>query len=196
MNSSIRILFASILALTAAAAYAEERVYLLRSQEDATMTKPACASDEAIVLAAKLYAPRSTRTGYVFKDTGRPIGTAVACGKLLSYRPFDPAVQNSFRLTITIRDATITANGVCTLDSLTFPVQGSPGPLMLAGCTLKVNGDAAQGILNGQASSASVFTPIPLAGYHTGSFWTVQLYVDDTFGRKHPRCERDEDEDE
>jgi hypothetical protein len=195
MRYTFRILLASLLALTAVAASAEERVYLLRSQEDATLTKPTCAPNEAIVLAAYIYAPRTTHKGYVWRDTpGKPVGTAVACGKLLSYLPFDPAVQNTFRITFTMRDATVSAAGLCTLESLTFPVAGLPAPLMLAGCSLKVVADPAQGILNGQATSASVFTPVPLPGYHTGSYWTVQLYVDDTFGPKHPGCDRDEDE--
>jgi hypothetical protein len=190
MRHSFRILLASIVALTAVTASAEERVYLLRSQEDASLAKPACAPNEAIVLAAYLYAPRTTRSGYVWEDTGRPIGTAVACGELNSYKPFDPAVQNAFRITFTIHDAVITASGVCTLESLSFPIAPTPAPLMLAGCSLKVLPDAGQGIVNGQATSSSVFTPVPIPGYHTGSFWTVSLYVDDTFGDTHPRCEK------
>lgn len=197
MSISNRIVLAVFLALAAAPAAAGERVYLLRTQEDASVAAPTCAPGENLKLGALVYAPRSSkRTGYVWRDTGRPIGSAVACGTIRSYSPFDPEAQNSFSITFSLEDGTVSASGVCTLASLTFPVQGLPAPLMLVGCTLKVAPDAAQGILNGVATSASVFTPVALPGYQTGSYWTVQLYVDDAVFGRHGRGhggERDDD---
>lgn len=172
-----RMIAAAALALLALPALAGERVYLLRTQEDPSVL-PDCPAGDTVRLGALVYAPRSRASdGRVMKDAGAPIGTAIGCGKLLSYMPFDPEVQSPFAMRFDLDDGTFTAKGTCTITSLTFPIPGVPAPLMLVGCALRVDADPSQGVVNGLATSASVFTPRPLPGYGTGSFWTLQLYT-------------------
>jgi hypothetical protein len=164
--------------LAAGAARADERVYLLRTQEHPSVV-PDCPVGDTVRLGALVYAPRTRgHDGLVTKDTGRPIGVAVGCGQLLTYAPFDPEVQSPFAMRFELDDGTFTARGTCTITSLTFPIPGVPAPLLLVGCTLDVDADPALGVVNGVATSASVFTPAPLPGYATGSYWTLQLYLD------------------
>jgi len=171
-------LLAASLLLAAGAARADERFYLLRTQEDPSVA-PDCPAGDTVRLGALVYAPRTRASdGLVTKDVGDPIGVAVGCGRLLTYTPFDPAVQSPFAMRFELPDGTYTARGTCTITSLTFPIAGVPAPLLLVGCALDVDADPALRVLNGLATSASVFTPRPLPGYGTGSFWTLQLYVE------------------
>lgn len=168
-----------VLAAFALPAAAGERVYLLRTQEDPSV-KADCAPGDDIILGALLYTPRTRASdGLVMKDAGNPVGTAIGCGKLVSVTPFDPVHQNPFSLRIDLPEGTFTAQGTCTATSLTFPIPGVPAPLILAGCSLRVNADANLGVVNGIATSASVFMVRPLPGYGTGSFWTMQVYTND-----------------
>lgn len=48
--------------------------------------------------------------------------------------------------------------------------------LVLAGCTLNVV-SGPNGVLGGVITSASTFNPARLAGYSTGSMWTLQAYT-------------------
>ncbi len=168
----------------ALAAAAEERVYVLRTQEDGSVV-PDCPADDTVKLGALVFAPRTrSRDGLAMEeDVAPPIGTAVGCGRLLTYTPFDTQVRNPFALKLELESGSITARGDCTITSVSFPVPDLLAPLLLLGCTLAVDKDPSAGILNGSATSTSVFTPMALPGYRTGSFWTVLLYVDDLFGR-------------
>lgn len=160
-------------------ARAEEVVYQLRSQEDESVY-PDCPAGDNVRLGALLYAPRTRESdGLVMKDVVQPIGTAVGCGKLLTFTPFDPAVQSPFAMRFELPGRTFTASGTCTITSLSFPVPGLPIPLLLVGCTLNVNPDPTQRIVRGTAVSTSVFLPGPIPGYGTGSFWTTHLYLAD-----------------
>jgi hypothetical protein len=133
-----------------------------------------------VILGALLYTPRTRAyDGLVVVDASEPVGTAVGCGKLLTYTPFDPNVQTPFSMRFDLPEGTLTAQGICTITSLTFPIPSYPAPLLLVGCSLKVNPNASLGVVNGNASSTSVFTPRPLPGFGTGSFWTVQVYTQD-----------------
>ena len=171
--------FAVGLALAAAA---EERVYVLRTQEDGSVV-PDCPTDDPVKLWALVFAPRTrSRDGLAMEeDVAPPIGTAVGCGRLLTQTPFDTQVRNPFALKLELESGIITARGDCTITSVTFPVPDLPATLLLLGCTLAVDKDPSAGILNGSATSTSVFTPTALPGCRTGSFWTLLLYVDDLF---------------
>lgn len=173
----LRTLAAAVVALLALPAVAEERFYLLRTQEDPSVFAD-CPAGDTVRLGALVYAPRTRASdGLVMKDAGRPIGTAIGCGKLLTYTPFDAKVQSPFAMRFDLDDGTFTAKGTCTITSLSFPIPNLPAPLMLVGCTLDVDADPSQRVVNGTATSASVFTPVALPGYGTGSFWTLQLYL-------------------
>lgn len=158
---------------------AEEQVLQLRSLEDPAVPAD-CPAGDTVRLGATLHAPRTrARDGMVMVDPGPEIGTAIGCGKLLTYTAFDPAVQSPFAMRFELGDRTVTAKGTCTITSLSFPIAGVPAPLLLVGCALDVNPDPALGIVRGTATSSSVFTPRALPGYGTGSFWTVHLYLAD-----------------
>jgi hypothetical protein len=179
MRNALAALAAVAALALASPARAGEVVYLLRTQEHPSVT-PDCPEGDTVRLGALVYAPRTrAHDGKVMKDAGRAVGTAVGCGKLLTFSPFDPEVQSPFAMRFDLPDGTFTASGTCTITSLTFPVPGLPAPLLLVGCTLDVDADPALGVVNGVATSASVFTPRPIPGYGTGSFWTLQLYVDE-----------------
>jgi hypothetical protein len=169
------------------AAAAEERVYVLRTQEDGSVV-PDCPTDDTVKLGALVFAPRTrTRDGLMTEDGTWSIGTAVGCGRLLTYTPFDTQVRNPFALKLELEDGIITARGDCTITSVNFPVPDLPAPLLLLGCALAVDEDPSAGILNGSATSSSVFMPTAVPGYRTGSLWTVRLYVDESFGRSRGR---------
>jgi hypothetical protein len=179
MALSKRLAVGLLLTALALPAAAGERVYLFRTQEHPSVT-PDCPAGDTVLLGALLYTPRTRASdGLVMKDAGQPVGTAIGCGKLLTYTPFDPKVQSPFSMRFDFGEGTVTAQGTCTITSLTFPIPNVPAPLLLVGCALKVNPDASLGIVNGVATSASVFTPRPLPGYGTGSFWTLQVYTQD-----------------
>jgi hypothetical protein len=62
-------------------------------------------------------------------------------------------------------------SGVCTLTSNDIPVAG----LVLAACSLEV-APASPDIMGGTASSNSIFNPLRLPGFETGSYWTLRLF--------------------
>ncbi len=66
------------------------------------------------------------------------------------------------------------ARGTCTVISNDVPVTG----LILAGCTLRLVSFPSE-VLGGVATSMSVFNPLQLQGFSTGSFWTLRLYTAD-----------------
>jgi hypothetical protein len=172
-----RLVAAAFAALVALPAFAGERFFVFRTLEDPSVYAD-CPAGDTVRLGALLYAPRTRASdGLVMKETGAPIGTAIGCGKLLTYTPFDTEVQSPFAMRFDLDDGTYTAKGTCTITSLTFPIPGVPAPLMVVGCSLRVDTDASQGVVNGIATSSSVFTPRPLPGYGTGSFWTLHLYT-------------------
>mgnify|MGYP007096626955 CR=1 FL=1 len=61
--------------------------------------------------------------------------------------------------------------GRCTYQTNDLPVPG----VVLTGCTMEIT-DAPEGYLGGLASSNSVFNPLSIPGYSTGSFWTFRLF--------------------
>jgi hypothetical protein len=169
----------------ALAAGEEERVYFFRTLEDPSVAA-GCPPGDTVRLGALVFAPRGSDGLVLAEDTDRPVGTAVGCGRLLTRTPFDTGVQNPFAMKFDLEDGTITATGTCTVTSLTFPVPDVPAPLLLLGCALHVNEDPSAGILDGAATSASVFAPASLPGYRTGSYWTIHLYVNGSFDRRRP----------
>jgi hypothetical protein len=50
------------------------------------------------------------------------------------------------------------------------------GGIILTGCNLKIDPDPEQGLLGGIATSKSVFNPLGIPGFNTGSFWTIHVY--------------------
>lgn len=105
----------------------------------------------------------------VMNNDVRQLGTASACGKITT--PLVPFVQVPFYLELNLSDGLFAAQGFCTIISNNVPRPG----LILAGCTLTVV-VAPAGVAGGSATSNSVFNPLHLAGFDTGSMWTLRLY--------------------
>ena len=63
--------------------------------------------------------------------------------------------------------------GTCEVASNTVPVPG----IILTSCNLRILSGPA-GTIGGLATSASVFNPLKLPGYSTGSFWTLRVYYE------------------
>jgi hypothetical protein len=170
--------FALLVMFVPAAVRAREEVYLLRTLEDPSVATNCAPGDTA--LGALVYAPGTRQNdGLVVKDAVNPIGTAVGCGRLLSYMPFDPNAQNPFAIRFELPGGAVEAAGTCTLTELSFPNASLPVPVLLVGCSLKVKPDVAHAIVRGEATSSSVFVAGSVRGYGTGSFWTIRLYMAD-----------------
>jgi hypothetical protein len=164
---------ACVLPLSAGAA---ERVFQLRSLEDPTVSR---ADTEAFclgagfkvnaVLPARLWVHRARASdGKVVNDAAEAVGTAYACAGITSLAP--NALAN-FYVRFNLANGSYTAAGQCTIISNTVPTAG----LVLAGCHLRVTA-APSGVIGGSATSSSVFNPLGLTGFNTGSYWTLHVY--------------------
>lgn len=160
---------------------ASERVYQFRSLED-----PAVSREEAgafcsgadfrvnVVLAARLWVHRTRAAdGRVMNETAEAVGTAYACGQITNIA-FPERSLVPFFVKFNLASGSYTAKGDCTVISNNVP----QGGIVLAGCNLKVT-EAPAGVLGGSATSSSVFNPFRIAGFNTGSYWTLQLYDTD-----------------
>ena len=124
-----------------------------------------------VLLNASAWATQSRSSdASIVNDGVRKVGTVVACAQITSFA-FPPGLQQNFAARFDFEDGTsYTGIGSCTITSNDIPEP----KLILAGCALRVapNGVSAGGV----ATSARVFNPFRLTGYHTGSYWTLQLY--------------------
>jgi hypothetical protein len=161
---------------TLAAAEDGVRVYQFRTEEDPqVLGADTFCKDAPFTVNVKLNASawseqtRSVDGRVVNRDVKR-IGTALACAQLTNFA-FPPGLQQNFYAQFQLPDGTYTALGTCTLISNDVPKAG----LVLAGCTLKLTQMPA-GVVGGAAVSLSVFNPRRLAGFTTGSQWTIQAY--------------------
>ncbi|HEX2778965.1 MAG TPA: hypothetical protein VHM30_05680 [Gemmatimonadaceae bacterium] len=151
-------------------------VYQFRTEEDPAVSgaREFCATapfQANVFLNASAWATQTRASdGQVVNDGVRQVGTVVACAQLTNFA-FPPGLLQNFAARFDFNDgSSYTATGTCTLISNNVPEP----KLILAGCALKVlPNDLTAG---GMATSASVFNPFRLAGYQTGSYWTLQLY--------------------
>ncbi|MDP1825873.1 MAG: hypothetical protein Q8L48_21600 [Archangium sp.] len=109
--------------------------------------------------------------GRIVVDQVLRIGKATACVELTNFL-FPPGLQQNFYAVFDLPSGRYTGLGTCTLSSNNVPQAG----LVLAGCTLNVV-SGPNGVLGGVITSASTFNPARLAGYSTGSLWTLQAYT-------------------
>ena len=152
------------------------RVYQFRTEEDAKITgADAFCANAPFPVNVKLNASAySTRTrasdGLVVNQDANRVGTALACAQITNFS-FPPGLQQNFMARFELPDGTYDAIGTCTLVSNNVP----QGGLVLAGCNLRLTNVPA-GVIGGAAVSLSVFNPFRLAGFATGSQWTIQAY--------------------
>jgi hypothetical protein len=163
------------LAAPVPAAAFEEKIYVFRTMDDPDV-QPNLAVCEAapfevnVVLGASLWAMRTrSKDGLMVNPDSRRIGTGTACLRVTSL-----AVDATAPITgeFVIGSRTVRATGSCLNESNDVPVPG----LILANCSLRI--DSAPGVLGGSASSNSVFNPLQLPGFNTGSIWTVRLFLE------------------
>lgn len=152
------------------------RVHQFRTEEDPSVTGGAafCAGapfTANVVLNASAWSAQTRAAdGMVVNEDALRVGTALACAQITSFA-FPPGLQQNFYARFDLPEGSYTALGTCTIISNDVPKAG----LVLAGCNLKVT-DPPAGIAGGAATSLSVFNPFGLAGFATGSYWTLQLY--------------------
>ncbi|MBL8920254.1 MAG: hypothetical protein JNJ54_15415 [Myxococcaceae bacterium] len=163
--------------LSAARAWADEVTYQFRSVED-----PAFPPDDSVCaqapfrvnvkLGASLWSQHTRAVdGRVVLPKVLRVGRATACVELTNFL-FPPGLAQNFYVVFDLPSGRYTAVGTCTLTSNDVPTAG----LVLAGCALDVVAGP-QGVVGGVATSASTFNPARLAGYSTGSSWTLQAYT-------------------
>ena len=164
------------LALAEQSSQSGVHVYQFRTEEDPAVTGAAafCATQPFpanVLLNASAWATQARSSdASVVNDGVRKVGTVVACAQITSFA-FPPGLQQNFAARFDFEDgSSYTGRGTCTITSNDIPEP----KLVLAGCALKVAPDGASA--GGVATSASVFNPFRLEGYHTGSYWTLQLY--------------------
>lgn len=156
---------------------ADEVSYQFRSVED-----PAFPPDDTICaqapfrvnvkLGASLWSQLSRPSdGRVVIPQAFRVGRATACVQLTNFL-FPPGLQQNFYAVFDLPSGRYTGLGTCTLSSNDVPQAG----LVLAGCTLDIVSGPG-GVLGGVITSASTFNPARLAGYSTGSVWTLQAYT-------------------
>lgn len=136
-----------------------------------------------VMLDAELWSNRTrAKDGKVVNPESRMVGTAAACAwvsasALFGTMPIDPAdpfPSAPFYGEFELGGMSIAAGGECLVSSNTIPVPF----LGLVGCTMVVPPDTDQGLLGGNAASSSVFNPLDLPGFQTGSYWTVHIYTE------------------
>ena len=164
-----------ILTDSAPAAVRGVRVYQFRSQEDASSPPDpsvlaAVPFDATMRLGAVLWAHVARPDGSLVAETAHRVGVATACARLTD-PSFTPGHREPFHAVFDLPEGRVVATGDVTVVSNDVPRPG----LVLAACTLRVV-EAPDGFSGGVATSLSVFNPMRLPGFNTGSFWTIQLY--------------------
>ncbi len=159
-------------AQVAPAAAGSERVIVVRTTEDANIpaVPPGCPFTAPNVrLGATVWSFQTAANGGgMVNDQARQLGTASACGKITA--PLVPFTQVPFYIEFDITEGFFVAQGFCTVTSNNVPTAG----IILAGCTLTAAPSA--GVVGGSVNSNSVFNPLHLPGFDTGSIWTLRLY--------------------
>ncbi|MBX5480641.1 MAG: hypothetical protein IRZ16_02155 [Myxococcaceae bacterium] len=162
----------------AGAASAGDTVYVVRSEEDpASPADPAVCAQAPfavnVMLGASLYSVKlGKHDGEVKDDSAKKIGTATACIQLTTVT-FPEGLQQQMYAQFDLPDGTWTGLGTCTIVSNSVPQAG----VVLAGCALKVLSGPA-GTVGGTITSNTVFNPLGLPGFDTGSYWTLLSYDD------------------
>ncbi len=125
-----------------------------------------------VLFGASFWSSRTRASdGEVVVPEVHQIGTATAC-MLITDPTFPVGGVAPFYIEGMAGDVDFTGVGECTLASNDIPIPG----LILAGCNLKIPADPDQGLIGGLATSDSVFNPLGIPGFGTGSYWTLHVY--------------------
>src|SRR5690349_17667378 len=155
---------------TPALSFAGERIYQLRSVEDAGASTDASACAGApfrvnLRLNASLWTYRTrARDGQVVHVLRRRLGSAVACARLTS-PAFPEGAEQDFYVVFDLPEGRYTSVGTCKTLSNGVPQPG----VVLAGCSLKLL-DHPNGVVGGVVTGASVLNPYGVQGFSTGTY--------------------------
>lgn len=168
----------ALLILTlSSAVLADEVTFQFRSMEDPAFPAEDSVCAQApfavnVKLGASLWSQHTRGVdGRIVNESVRRIGRATACVQLTSFL-FPPGLSQNFYASFDLPSGRYTGVGSCLLSSNDVPQAG----LVLAGCTLKLISGPSP-VLGGLITSATTFNPFQLAGFNTGSLWTVQGYT-------------------
>ena len=192
MRATIRLVVIVAVLTSAGAALADERTWIVRSEESAaTPPDPAvCAAAPFatnVQLGAELWSLRTEgRSGSVEDPARRVVGRATACLQLTSLL-FSPGLTQLFYVRFDLPEGSFAGVGSCRISTNDVPVS----MLVLAGCTLELV-EGPPGMIGGVATSASIFNPTRVPGYGTGSFWTLHTYFDGAAPAPHGRRDHDD----
>ena len=124
-----------------------------------------------VFLGASLWSEAGTASsGRIVNNGVRRVGSATACLRITDPR-FPPGLPQQFYARFDTPEGVFTASGACTLISNDVPRAG----LVMGGCHLRI-ADGPSWMAGGAVTSLSIFNPAKLAGFATGSEWTVQFY--------------------
>ncbi|MDY7225960.1 hypothetical protein [Hyalangium rubrum] len=159
-------------------ASAGEVVFQFRSQESAKAEDPegckVAPFEVNVRLPAEvLVAEKHGADGKVLLAGEKKVGTGLACARITD-RTFTEGSLVDFYARFTLPEGRFTAVGKCMVSSNTVPRAG----VVLASCVLKLTEFPAK-YAGGIMTSASIFNPQNLPGYHTGSFWTLRAFEAD-----------------
>jgi hypothetical protein len=166
----------AVLALSSSA-LAGEVMYQFRSEEDPkALADPAAACKVApfevnVRLPASLFVPEKHSADGKVKPSGqKKVGTGLACARITD-RAFPEGSQADMYARFELPEGRFTAVGKCTVVSNAVPRPG----VVLTGCVLKLT-EFPAAYVGGFATSASVFNPMGLPGFNTGSLWTMRVF--------------------
>lgn len=173
----MRHIIAVLVVTSSSLAVADQVSFQFRSVEDAAFPPDDAICAQApfrvnVKLGASLWSQVARPIdGRVVVDQLVRIGRATACVELTNFL-FPPGLQQNFYAVFDLPSGRYTTLGTCTLTSNDVPQAG----LVLAGCALDVVSGPGT-VLGGVVTSASTFNPARLAGFKTGSLWTMQTYT-------------------
>jgi hypothetical protein len=164
---------------------AGEVTYQFWTQED-----PKAAADPSLCQGAPFQAnvklpgiisvPERSANGKLKAGGRKGIGKALACA-LITDGTFPEGSQADMYATFDLPEGHFAAAGKCTAVSNAVPRPG----VVLVGCALKLT-EFPRAYAGGFATSASIFNPMGLPGYNTGSLWTLRLFEPDAAGATAP----------
>lgn len=152
----------------------EEHTYVFKSVEDPDVQPDLSVCAQAsftpnAILSASFYSLKVRPSdGKILDYEKKRIGSGTACARITSLA-VGATVQIIGDFNIK-KDIHLIGEGECVLASNTVPTAG----IVLAGCTIPL--DAGPGVLGGIATSNTVFNPMGLPGFDTGSIWTVHVF--------------------
>lgn len=159
---------------------AGEVVYTFQTEEDpksvrSDLSPCQVAPFQANVKAAGLVSvPRlHAAEGRVELAEKHSVGSALACLRITD-RTFTEGSQADIYASFELPEGHFVASGRCTVVSNAVPREG----VVLATCALKLT-EFPKGYAGGFATSASLFNPLGVPGYSTGSMWTLRVFEPD-----------------